>query len=103
VYMFDGVQSVDNDAGMIIFFPPVDAIQEFKVQTSAMDASFGRSGGGTVNLVFKSGSNQYHGSAFEIPAELSVRRQELFRFPNRTNTPVQAQSVWRHDGWSYCP
>ena len=35
VYMFDGVQSVDNDAGMIIFFPPVDAIQEFKVQTSA--------------------------------------------------------------------
>src|SRR5579872_3158938 len=41
VYMFDGVQSVDNDAGMIIFLTPVDAIQEFKVQTSSAGASYG--------------------------------------------------------------
>ncbi len=65
VYMFDGVQSVDNDAGMIIFFPPVDAIQEFKVQTSSAPAAFG-GGAGVINVDFKSGTNQLHGAAYEF-------------------------------------
>jgi Outer membrane receptor for ferrienterochelin and colicins len=65
VYMFDGVQSVDNDAGMIIFFPPVDAIQEFKVQTSAAPAAYG-GGAGVINVDFKSGTNSLHGAAYEF-------------------------------------
>jgi hypothetical protein len=65
VYMFDGVQSVDNDAGMIIFFPPVDAIQEFKVQTSAAPAAYG-GGAGVINVDFKSGTNALHGAAYEF-------------------------------------
>ena len=56
VYLFDGIQSVDNDAGMLMFFPPVDAIQEFKVQTSAAPAAFG-GGPGVINVDFKSGTN----------------------------------------------
>ena len=65
VYMLDGVQSMDNDAGMIVFFPPVDAIQEFKVQTSAAPAAFG-GGAGVINVDFKSGTNQFHGAAYEF-------------------------------------
>ncbi len=65
VYMFDGVQSVDNDAGMVIFFPPVDAIQEFKVQTSAAPAAYG-GGAGVINVDFKSGTNSLHGAAYEF-------------------------------------
>ena len=42
VYIFDGIQSVDADANVLVFYPPVDAIQEFKVQTSAAPAGLWR-------------------------------------------------------------
>jgi hypothetical protein len=46
--------------------PNVDAVQEFRVQTNALAAEFGMTGGGVINLVTKSGTNQLHGSAFEF-------------------------------------
>jgi len=45
--------------------PPLDSLQEFKVQTSGYSAEYGRLAGGVVNMVLKSGSNQLHGSVFE--------------------------------------
>ncbi len=47
-------------------FPSVDALDEFKLQTSTYSAEFGRSLGGVVNLQIKSGTNQFRGSAFEF-------------------------------------
>src|SRR5215813_6831041 len=64
-YIIDGINSVDTDAGVLIFFPPVDSIQEFKVQTSSAQAGFG-GGQGIINVIYKSGSNQYHGTAYEF-------------------------------------
>ncbi len=46
--------------------PNVEAIQEFKVMTNTYDAQYGRTGGGTVNTTLKSGTNEWHGSAFEF-------------------------------------
>ncbi len=43
-----------------------DAIEEFKIQTSMFDAGYGRKPGASVNVVTKSGTNQFHGSAFEF-------------------------------------
>src|ERR1700722_18637149 len=63
---FDGIQSQDNEYGAMILLPLQDAIQEFKMQTSDRDASTGRTGGAAVNLVTKSGGNEFHGSAFEF-------------------------------------
>ena len=65
VYIFDGIQSVDADANVLIFYPPVDAIQEFKVQTSAAPASYG-GGPSVINVTFRSGTNDFHGSAYEF-------------------------------------
>ena len=48
------------------FTPSVDAIQEFKVQSGNFTAEFGRTGGGVVNLIYKSGGNQLHGSGYEF-------------------------------------
>jgi hypothetical protein len=47
------------------FSPNADAIQEFKVMTNTYDASVGRTGGGSVNTILKSGSNQWHGTAYD--------------------------------------
>ena len=63
---FDGVQSIDNEYGVMILLPPQDAIQEFKMQTSGRDATTGRTGGAAINLVTKSGGNDFHGTAFEF-------------------------------------
>jgi hypothetical protein len=65
IYMFDGIQSVDTDANVLIFYPPVDAIQEFKVQTSAAPASYG-GGPSIINVTFRSGTNELHGAAYEF-------------------------------------
>lgn len=45
--------------------PSVDAIQEFAIQTSNYSAEFGQAGGGLFNLTMKSGTNQFHGSAYD--------------------------------------
>jgi hypothetical protein len=46
--------------------PVIDAIQEFKVQTSTFSAEFGQAAGGVVNVTMKSGTNSLHGSQFEF-------------------------------------
>ena len=65
VYLLDGIQSMDNDADDLILFPNVDSIAEFKVQTSAAPAAFGGSPA-IINVSFRSGTNQLHGTAYEF-------------------------------------
>ncbi len=70
-YLLDGI---DNNSDTVDFLngtnfvvlPPVDAIQEFKVQTSNFSAEFGRSGAAVLNATIKSGTNSFHGSAWEF-------------------------------------
>jgi len=65
-YMLDGVDNNETWLQTVVIFPSVDALDEFKLQTSTYSAEFGRSLGGVVNLQIKSGTNQYHGSVFEF-------------------------------------
>lgn len=62
----DGMGDDVADAGRAAYVPPVDAVQEFKIVLNAYDASYGHSGGSSVDLSLKSGSNQFHGSADEF-------------------------------------
>jgi hypothetical protein len=50
----------------IAVFPSVESVEEFKVQTNSYSAEFGRSGSGIINLIYKSGTNNLHGSLFEF-------------------------------------
>jgi hypothetical protein len=65
-YMLDGVDNNETWLQTVVIFPSVDALDEFKLQTSTYSAEFGRSLGGVVNLQIKSGANKFSGSAFEF-------------------------------------
>jgi hypothetical protein len=88
VYLFDGIQSVDTDAGVLIFFPPVDAIQEFKVQTSSAPAAYG-GGQGIINVSFRSGSNGYHGSVYEFVRNSAFDAKNFFDSPAKPIPPFR--------------
>jgi hypothetical protein len=66
-----------NNSGISIANP--DAIQEFKIQTSLFDAGYGRNAGANVNVVTKSGANQFHGSAFEFFRNTALNANDFFR------------------------
>jgi hypothetical protein len=65
-FLLDGVDNNETWLQTVVIFPSVDALDEFKLQTSTYAAEFGRSLGGVVNLQIKSGSNSLRGSAFEF-------------------------------------
>lgn len=65
-FLLDGVYNGDPKLNGFAVNPPVDAIREFEVLTNAYDASFGRNGGGQINVVTKSGTNQIHGTLYEF-------------------------------------
>jgi hypothetical protein len=65
-FILDGIDNNSNDNGDLAILSSVDAVAEFKIQTSNYSAEFGRSGGGVVNATTKSGTNRFHGSAWEF-------------------------------------
>jgi len=65
-YQLDGGNFVDEYSNVNQPFPFPDALQEFSVQTSNYGAEYGQNAGGVVNVVTKSGTNQFHGDAFEF-------------------------------------
>ncbi len=65
-FMLDGVDNNFRRNGLITLRPSVEAIREFKIQTNLFAAEQGRNPGATINVVTKSGTNQWHGSAYEF-------------------------------------
>ena len=65
-YELDGVDNNDGLVNSIVFVPPIEATQEFRVNTTMAPAEFGKAGGSIVQTSIKSGGNQYHGSAYEF-------------------------------------
>jgi hypothetical protein len=81
-FLLDGIDNNSNDTGGFILRTSVDAIEEFKIQTNSFSAQFGRSGGATVNATIKSGSNSYHGSAFEFLRNSALDARDYFEDPS---------------------
>ncbi len=64
--ILDGISSIQPVFADPTINPPVDAVQEFRVQSGTMSAEYGFTAGGVVNLVTKSGSNETHGTAYHF-------------------------------------
>src|SRR6266567_3252934 len=65
-FLLDGVDNNNTTSNMISYQPNVDAIEEFRMITTNASAEFGNFQGAVVNVFLKSGTNQFHGSAFEF-------------------------------------
>lgn len=81
-YLFDGISVLQPEPGQVAFFPIVDAIQEFKIESNSPPAEFGRFNGGVVNLTTKSGSNAFHGTGFEFFRDKSLNARNYFASTN---------------------
>jgi hypothetical protein len=86
-YLFDGISVLQPELGQVPFFPNVDAIQEFKLETNSPPAEFGRFNGGVVNLTTKSGGNTLRGTAFEFFRHEDLNARNFFASTN----PVKPQ------------
>jgi hypothetical protein len=64
-YLLDGMENTEFVDNNVAYSPSIDAIQQFNVITNNPDAEFGQFLGGVINVSLKSGTNQYHGDAFE--------------------------------------
>jgi hypothetical protein len=85
-YVLDGVDNNSNDNGGSTQQVNLEAIAEFKIQTSSYDAEFGRAGGAALNVVIKSGTNQIHGSLFEFYQNAYMNAQNFFAVTNALST-----------------
>ena len=103
-YLLDGI---DNNSNLVDFLngtnyaikPPVDAIQEFKVSTNDYSADTGRSAGAVLNATIKSGTNQFHGAAWEFFRNDALDAANYFE--NREwagQRQVSAEPVRGHSG-----
>src|SRR4029077_11929347 len=90
IFLLDGVSNIDTQVNSALGnFRITDAVQEFAVQTSGATAEFGRGTGGQVNIVTKSGANQFHCSAFEYFRTSDLDAADFFTNRNRsTKNPL---------------
>src|SRR5579859_3387565 len=82
-FLLDGADNTDFLSNNIAVNPNPDAVQEFKILTNNYDAQFGRTSGGIVNQVIKSGTNQIHGSAFEFLRNDVLNARDYFLPPDQ--------------------
>ena len=85
--LMDGTSNTVAGHGQLAMTPSVDAIQEFKVLTSNYSAEYGRSSGGIINIVTKSGTNQLRGTAYEFLRNKVLDAGNFFN--NRAGIPRQ--------------
>ncbi len=88
-FMLDGVDNNSNDNAGNVLQTNVDAIAEFKIQTSDYSAEFGRSGGAVINATIKSGTNQFHGTAFDFLRNDDLDARNFFEPAGQPKAPFR--------------
>lgn len=87
--LLDGAPDMTRNR-RVAFNPPVDAVAEVKVEAFQPDAAFGNTAGGTVNVVMKGGTNEFHGSLYEFNQTSALKATPFF-----TNAANQRKPVTR--------
>jgi hypothetical protein len=85
-FMVNGINLNDMVQNQITFQPSINTVQEFKVDNSTFSAEYGRSSGAIVNIATRSGTNQFHGEAFEFFRNEALDARNFF---NTTKPPFK--------------
>lgn len=80
-YMYDGISVLQPEPGQVAFYPVIDGIAEFRLNINAYSPEYGRSNGGTVMVIGKSGGNQFHGTLFEFFRNEALNARNVFAQP----------------------
>jgi hypothetical protein len=80
-FTLDGAPNTQR--GNVAYIPPAEAVQEFKIETAAFDASMGYSAGAVINVSLKSGTNNLHGSMYEFLQNTKLNANDFFNNLNR--------------------
>src|SRR5437667_9397187 len=95
-YTLDGTENTAPNFNTFVVLPSIDAIQEFKVQTGVYPAEFGRQTT-QINVLTKSGTNQYHGTAFEF---LRNDKLDATQYAFTTARPSKDPFKWNQYGFT---
>ena len=95
-YNLDGGNYVDEYTNVNQPFPFPDALQEFSVQTANYSAEYGQNAGAVVNVITKSGTNSFHGDAFEFVRNPVFNAQNFFSTPATATSPAVIDRVKRN-------
>src|SRR5438309_1670268 len=90
--LIDGVPTNGAYLNVVTVIPTQDAIEEFKVQTNNLGPEYGRFAGGVINLSTKSGTNTFHGSAYEFLRNKVLNANEFFANQNGVARPPFTQN-----------
>ena len=92
-FQLDGIDNNESIVNTLVFFPPVEAMEEFRVLTANAPAEFGRGGGAIVNAVTRSGGNELHGSVFEFLRNSALDAKPYF-VPKGTPKPLYIRNQY---------
>lgn len=118
IYYLDGIINTSVRGTSYVVLPDIDSLQEFKVQSHNAKAEYGGVTGGVVNMTSKSGSNDFHGSAFWFVRNEIFDARDPFRDVNQKDPPKFRQNQFGanlggpilrnktffyagYDGWRY--
>src|SRR6202008_1619182 len=76
--LYDGIDNNERLTLSIVLRPAVEAVRKFKIQTNLYSADIGRNSGAVVDVITKSGSNSFHGSAFEFLRNSAMDARNFF-------------------------
>lgn len=94
--LLDGAPNTTSD-GLNIIDPPVDSVLEFKVTPNSYDAQYGRTSGGVVSFATKSGTNHFHGVAYEFTRHSVLDANSYFNNLNHIKLPSFARNQFGGD------
>jgi hypothetical protein len=85
----DGVSATDGFKSSMLFVPSIEAIEEFKIQSAVYSAEYGMNSGAQANVAIKSGTNRWHGTAFEFLRNDTFDARGFFLAPNQPKNKLR--------------
>ena len=82
-YLYDGISVLQPEPGQVPYYPIVDAMEELRLNVNAWSPEYGRSNGGAVMVIGKSGGNEIHGTLFEFLRNEDLNARNYFARPGR--------------------